>query len=85
MASNIIDLFPDHKMYIEGFGGAGHVLFKKPRSEMEIYNDINEGLYNLFSLLRDDQSYQELIKQIQLTPYSREEFMICKKNMDDRR
>lgn len=79
MATDIIKLFPEHKMYVEGFGGAGHVLFKKQPSEMEVYNDINEGLYLLFKTLRSKDTYEELIKQIQLTPYSRQDFMDCKK------
>ena len=79
MANDIIELFPEHNMYVEGFGGAGHVLFKKKPSPIEVYNDLHSGLYNLFKLLRDDSLRDELIKKITLTPYSREEFMNCKK------
>lgn len=79
MAKDIIELFPEHKMYVEGFGGAGHVLFRKFPSGMEVYNDLHSGLYLLFKYLRDENKCNELIKQIQLTPYSREEFMNCKK------
>jgi DNA adenine methylase len=79
MANDIIEIFPEHNMYVEGFGGAGHVLFKKKTSPIEVYNDIHSGLYNLFKLLRDDSQRDKLIRQITLTPYSREEFMSCKK------
>lgn len=79
MANDIIKLFPEHKMYVEGFGGAAHILFKKQPSQIEIYNDIHNGLYLLFKYLRDDNLREELIKKIQLTPYSRQEFMECKK------
>lgn len=72
MAKNIIDLFPEHHMYVEGFGGAGHVLFRKEQSPMEVYNDIHRGLYLIFKLLREGND--EFIRKISLTPYSREEF-----------
>lgn len=78
MAKDIIDVFPEHKLYVEGFGGAGHVLFKKPTSSMEVYNDLHNGLYLFFKYLRDTDKYQELIKQLQLTPYSREELNASK-------
>jgi DNA adenine methylase len=72
MANDIIPLFPEHKMYVEGFGGAAHILLKKPPSPMEVYNDIHSGLYTFFKLLREENA--ELIKAIQLTPYSRQQF-----------
>lgn len=78
MANKIIDLFPEHNMFVEGFGGAGHVLFKKSPSPIEIYNDIHNGLYLLFKLLREEDSRNRLIEKIQLTPYSRQEFMECR-------
>lgn len=77
MANDIIELFPEHKMFVEGFGGAGHIIFKKKPSDMEVYNDLHSGLYLLFKLLRENN--EELIKAIQLTPYSRKEFMIDNK------
>jgi len=72
MAKDILELFPEHNMYVEGFGGAGHVLFKKKSSNMEVYNDLHSGLYLLFKYIRNND--EELIRKIQLTPYSREEF-----------
>jgi DNA adenine methylase len=76
MAKDIIGLFPEHKLYVEGFGGAGHVLFRKYPSNMEVYNDIHSGLYLLFKYLREGN--KDLIRHIQLTPYSREEFLNSK-------
>ena len=73
MANDIINIFPEHKMFVEGFGGAGHIIFKKNPSSMEVYNDLHSGLYLLFKLLRENN--QELIKAIQLTPYSRKQFI----------
>ena len=72
MAKDIIEIFPKHKMYVEGFGGAGHVLFRKEKSELEVYNDLHSGLYLFFKLLRENN--EEFIRRLSLTPYSREEF-----------
>lgn len=80
MKNNIIELFPKHKIYIEGFGGAGHILLHKKPSDIEVYNDLNEGLYLFFKLLRDDETRDNLIANIQLTPYSRNEFYDCRDN-----
>ena len=77
MAKKIIDLFPEHKVYVEVFGGAGHVLFQKEPSAIEVFNDINSNLVNFFRILRDDYKVQELHKRLQLTPHSREEFLDC--------
>lgn len=73
-AKDIIGVFPRHKIYCEVFGGAGHILFRKESSDIDIYNDIHSGIYLFFKLLRDEETREELITQIQLTPYSREEF-----------
>ena len=78
MANNIINLFPEHKMYVEVFGGAGHLLFKKQPSEIEVYNDIDSGLVSFFSILRNEDKFNKLKYKLDLTPYSREEFYICR-------
>ena len=78
MAKKIINIMPFHKTYVEVFGGAGHVLFSKKRSQMEVYNDIHEGLYALFNVIRDKEKAEKLRELLELTPYSKNEFEYCK-------
>lgn len=78
MADDIIRHFPRHRVYCEVFGGAGHILFKKNRSLIEVYNDKHECLYLLFSMLRDEVKRNILIPKLQLTPFSRQEFNACR-------
>lgn len=70
----IISQMPNHVCYTETFGGAAGVLLQKPRSYAEVYNDLDGDIANLFRVLRDKEQRAELIEQLILTPYSREEF-----------
>ena len=56
LAKSIVDLMPAHQSYVEVFGGAGWVLFKKsPKiSNVEVYNDLNTDLVNLFRVVRNN-------------------------------
>lgn len=54
LANDIIKLIPEHKTYIEVFGGAGSVLYKKEPSKLEIFNDINSELINLHRIIRNN-------------------------------
>lgn len=74
LADWIISHFPNHETYVEPFGGAASVLFAKIPSKTEIYNDLDDDVVNLFTVLRDKDLSEELSKQIELTPYSRTEF-----------
>jgi DNA adenine methylase len=47
LADTIIAEFTKHKTYVEVFGGALNILYKKERSAIEIVNDIYEELINL--------------------------------------
>jgi DNA adenine methylase len=64
--------FPTHSKYIEPFGGGGSILLSKPVVHAEIYNDLDRDIVNLFSVVRSQ--LPELLDQIKLTPYAREEF-----------
>lgn len=77
----IISHFPNHKIYVEPFGGAASVLLRKPRSYAEIYNDLNSEIVNLFKITRDQG--QELKKLLYNTPFSREEFNLSYEPTDD--
>jgi DNA adenine methylase len=71
IASWIIEQFPRHTTYVEPFCGAANVLFRKPPSRFEVINDLNHNIVTFFDVLRSRPV--DLIKAIELTPYSREE------------
>lgn len=71
----ILPLLPEHKTYVEVFGGSGAVLLNKEPAEVEVYNDIDGGAVNFFRVLRDNT--EELVRRAALTPYSREEYNLC--------
>lgn len=70
----IIGHFPAHKMYTEAYGGGAAVLLRKPRSPVEIYNDLDGEVVNLFRVLRNPSQARELLRLLRLTPYAREEY-----------
>jgi DNA adenine methylase len=74
IASWIAGFLPEHKMYVEPFGGAASVLLRKPPAVYEIYNDINEEIVNYFRVIRDQDLSNALISRLRLTPYSRLEY-----------
>lgn len=73
LAPWIISHFPPHEIYTEVFGGAASVLLRKPRSDQEVYNDLDGELVTLFRVLRSRRA-DELISSVALTPFSRAEF-----------
>jgi len=74
LASRILEHFGPHETYVEPFGGSAAVLLGKPPSKVEVYNDIDGELVNLFRVLRDPKLHRKLSEALQLTPYSRAEF-----------
>ena len=66
----ILEHIPEHECYVELFGGAAGVLFNKPRSKIEVYNDLNGDIPHFFRVLRDrGDELQEWLRNV---PYSRE-------------
>lgn len=72
IAHKIIDLLPPHSAWIEGFCGSAALTFTKPPVPIEIINDADGEIVNLFDQLRNNSD--ALCRAVALTPYSREEF-----------
>jgi len=69
----ILSLVPPHHTYVEVFGGSAVVLLSKPPSKVEVYNDKDLDLYNLFLCYRDH--IDEMIEEAKFILYHRRFFM----------
>ena len=75
---HLLPLIPDHKCYVEVFGGGASLLFAKPPSKVEVYNDIDGDVVAFFRLFHDDEAMEEFKRKCHYTPYSREWFIECR-------
>lgn len=82
----ILERFPTDEVgrYIEVFGGAGWVLFAKEKkaNQLEVYNDINGNLVNLFRCVK--YHCGEVQRELEWMLTSREQFFDCLEQMDMR-
>lgn len=83
LARQIIAHFPEHRTYCEPFGGSAAVLFAKDPVGVEVYNDLDGDLVNLFRVLRTPSLYAELEQAVGLTLYARAEFELAKEATED--
>lgn len=78
LRDEILLRFPiEYTKYVEVFGGAGWVLFHKPRGkDFEVFNDYDELLINLYRCVRDSPA--ELKKEMEYILNSRTDFQHMK-------
>ena len=75
LRDEIVLRFPlEFERYVEVFGGGGWVLFHKPPSQFEVYNDFNSNLANLFYCVRERP--EELIAALEFVLNAREDFNV---------
>lgn len=84
LAPWIIEHFPPHRIYTEAFGGAGSVLMRKPRARLvEVWNDLDEEIVNVFRVLREPDTAGQLAQALAFTPFARAEFELSYEGTDD--
>ena len=67
MADRIISIMPEHKIYIEPFVGGASVYFKKPLTDVNIINDIDDYVINLYKDLKDLDAFDLELTQEDVT------------------
>lgn len=79
LAKHILPLFPAHECYVEPFCGAAALYFMKDQTQVEVLNDINGELINMYRVVKhhlDEFAKQfrwaltsrEMYKWLQMTP-----------------
>jgi DNA adenine methylase len=77
LAARLIELFPDHKTYVEPFCGGAQVFFHKEPSKVEILNDLNDDIFNFLRVCQLHQD--ELIRCLRYSVVSRRWFDLFEK------
>ncbi len=81
-ADYLASLLPEHYCYVEVFGGGASVLLAKKPSVVEVLNDIDRDVTNLFQVVRDQP--EAFAEAWRLTVVSRSEFDDLKGTDPDR-
>lgn len=76
IAGWVISHLPEHRTFVEAFGGGASVLLQKPKSRIEVFNDIAGAVVNFFRVLRDRPG--ELLRALELTPFALDEYKLCR-------
>ena len=72
IARQIVSNLPPHNAWVEAFCGSAALTFAKAPAPIEVINDLDDQIVNLFEQLRINA--KELCRAIALTPYARAEF-----------
>jgi DNA adenine methylase len=76
LASRIIAMLPPHNAWVEAFCGSAAITFAKKPAPIEVINDKDGEIVNLFEQLR--RNHEKLCRAVTLTPYAREEFLTAR-------
>lgn len=81
IAKDIQVYFPDHKIYIEPFFGAGGMFFNKPKVKYNIVNDLDSDVFNLFQVVMNQK--EELEKAFYMMPIHSDLLDYWKENKEE--
>jgi DNA adenine methylase len=71
IALQLCKKLPPHNCWVDAFCGSAALTLRKSPAPIEIINDIDDDIVNLFEQLRSN--HNKLIKLVQLTPYAEQE------------
>jgi len=66
IAQEIQVYFPQHKIYIEPFFGAGGMFFNKPKAKYNFINDLDNDVFNLFNIV--STRYDDFVSMFEKMP-----------------
>lgn len=78
LQNKIIPLMPPCTTYVEPFGGAASVLLAREPSDLDVYNDLHDGLYSLFMVLSDPCKFEQFYRRVQPILFSQQHYDECR-------
>ena len=81
LAKRILPVFPAHECYVEPFAGGAALFFLKEPSDVEVLNDINGELINLYRVVK--HHLEEFVRQFKWALISRQLYGWLKKTPEE--
>ncbi len=81
LAKRILPVFPAHECYVEPFAGGAALFFLKEPSDVEVLNDINGELINLYRVVK--HHLEEFVRQFKWALISRQLYSWLKKTPEE--
>ena len=72
LADTLISRFPPHTCYVEVFAGGAALYFLRPPADVEVINDVNGDLVNLYRVVQNH--LEEFVRQFKWALSSRQIF-----------
>lgn len=69
----IIQHLPEHRIFVDLFGGGGNIVLAKHPAKIDVYNDLDSEIFNVFQVARENS--EELKQALTYMPYSREAYV----------
>jgi DNA adenine methylase len=80
----LIQYVPSGHTYVEPFAGAASVFWHLPTPfPVEVLNDLDGDIVNLYRVLQDRAKFEELAHRLIFTPYARAEFVRALQTLKD--
>lgn len=73
LAKHILPLYPEHNTYVEPFCGGAALYFMKHPSKVEVVNDVNGELVNLYRVIK--HHLEEFLRHFKWSLVSRQEYL----------
>lgn len=75
MLNELLPYIPYDDLFVDVFGGGGSVLLNRRASGVDVYNDLDGNLVNLFRVIQHPEQSIELERRLRSTLYSKGEFV----------
>ena len=82
LGKKYVQLFPQHTTFVDVFGGSGAMIARKSPSNVEVLNDLDMDVINVFRVIQSDK-YPDLVKLIEATRNTKEHYAKCRAILDD--
>ena len=77
-----VTLFPETDRYVSVFGGLASEFLHRRATGIEVWNDLDSDLHNMFAVIRESKGCEALKHLLSWTPDGRRQFAECKQMLD---